>query len=197
MKLYILRHEDRTQDATFFSPLTKIGLDNSIKLIKKLNEIEINIIYSSPFIRTLQTIHPYLKNNNKKVNIEYCLQEIQHPQLIPPKSYTVSLPIYIAESFNYNEKYKSLIEPENNKYPEDERDVMERAKKILKRIMNDNVSKKNNILLVTHQAVCNALLKIASKGMKDVNINYTDRYPKGGITKIWDKDLWIINKINY
>ena len=197
MKLYILRHEDRTQDATFFSPLTKIGLDNSIKLIKKLNEIEIDIIYSSPFIRTLQTIHPYLKNNNKKVNIEYCLQEIQHPQLIPPKSYTVSLPIYIAESFNYNEKYKSLIEPENNKYPEDERDVMERAKKILKRIMNDNVSKKNNILLVTHQAVCNALLKIASKGMKDVNINYTDRYPKGGITKIWDKDLWIINKINY
>ena len=197
MKIYILRHEDRTQDATFFSPLTKIGLENSVKLVNKLNELDIDTVYSSPFIRTLQTIHPYLKDRNKKVNIEYCLQEIQHPQLIPPKSYTVNLPIYIAESFNYNEKYRSLIEPENNKYPEDERDVTERAKKILKRIMNDNVSKKNNILLVTHQAVCNAILKIASKGMKDVKVNYTDRYPKGGVTKIWDKDSWSINKINY
>ena len=33
MKLFILRHEDRTQDATFFSPLTKIGLDNSLNLM--------------------------------------------------------------------------------------------------------------------------------------------------------------------
>uniref|UniRef100_A0A6C0J3E4 Phosphoglycerate mutase n=1 Tax=viral metagenome TaxID=1070528 RepID=A0A6C0J3E4_9ZZZZ len=197
MKIYILRHEDRTQDATFFSPLTKIGLENSVKLVSKLNELDIDTIYSSPFIRTLQTIHPYLKEKNKKVNIEYCLQEIQHPQLIPPKSYTVSLPVYIAESFNYNDKYRSLIEPENNKYPEDERDVTERAKKILKRIMNDNVSKKNNILLVTHQAVCNAILKIACKGMKEVQVNYTDRYPKGGVTEIWDKDSWKINKINY
>ena len=45
MKLYILRHEDRTQDCSFFSPLTKEGLNNSIKLIdilkKKKNKYNI------------------------------------------------------------------------------------------------------------------------------------------------------------
>ena len=38
MRLYILRHEDRTMDASFFSPLTKEGLDNSVKLIDILNK---------------------------------------------------------------------------------------------------------------------------------------------------------------
>lgn len=42
MKLYILRHEDRTQDATFFSPLTKQGLENATKLIKELEKVEIS-----------------------------------------------------------------------------------------------------------------------------------------------------------
>ena len=38
MKIYIIRHEDRTMDLTFFSPLTKTGLDNSVKLIKDLEK---------------------------------------------------------------------------------------------------------------------------------------------------------------
>ena len=45
MKIYVLRHEDRTMDLTFFSPLTKNGLDNSIELIKHLEREKINIIY--------------------------------------------------------------------------------------------------------------------------------------------------------
>ena len=64
MKIYVLRHEDRTMDLTFFSPLTKNGLDNSIELIKHLEREKINIIYSSPYIRTLQTIYPYCKKCN-------------------------------------------------------------------------------------------------------------------------------------
>ena len=47
MKLYILRHEDRTQDATFFAPLTKTGLDNSLKLIAKCDELHIKNIHSN------------------------------------------------------------------------------------------------------------------------------------------------------
>ena len=58
MKIYILRHEDRTMDLTFFSPLTKNGLEKSVKLIDHLEKERINVIYSSPYIRTLQTIYP-------------------------------------------------------------------------------------------------------------------------------------------
>lgn len=197
MKIYILRHEERTLDATMFSPLTKKGLSNAVNLSKILKEHNINLIYSSPYIRTLQTIYPFAKHINKKINIDYSLQEIQHPHIIPQKSYKVNLPIYIAESFNYNNKYKSIIEPENNKYPEDEKDVLTRTKKFLKKLMNENVKTKNNIVLVTHQAVCNSFLKVASKNMKNTKIEFIDKYPKGGLTEIWDSDEWVLNKINY
>ena len=129
MKLYILRHEDRTQDATFFSPLTKDGLENSEKLIELLNELNIDIIYSSPFIRTLQTINPYAKYKNLKINIDYSLAELQHPDLIPPNSYQVTLPKYIAKDFNYSDIYESTITPHDYKYPEDETAMNKRIKK--------------------------------------------------------------------
>ena len=59
MKIYILRHEQRTKDASFFSPLTKKGHENAKNLVDTLKKLNINKIYCSPYIRTLQTIHPY------------------------------------------------------------------------------------------------------------------------------------------
>ena len=71
MKIYLLRHEDRTMDLTFFSPLTKNGLENSVELIKHLEKEKIDTIYSSPYIRTLQTIYPYSKKYNIKPFISF------------------------------------------------------------------------------------------------------------------------------
>lgn len=65
MIIYIIRHEDRTQDATMFSPLTKLGIDNSYKLVEILDNLNIGIIYSSPYIRTLQTIYPFSEKKKK------------------------------------------------------------------------------------------------------------------------------------
>ena len=197
MKLYILRHEDRTQDATMFSPLTAEGLKNSVRLIDILKDLEIDIVYSSPYIRTLQTVHPFVKDRNKKINLEYGLCEIQHPSLIPENSYTVSLPIYIAESFNYNPKYKSTLEPENNKYPENEQDVTARVKKCLSKIMNEHLHTRNNVLIVTHQVVCNAILKIVNKDVNIGAIEYISKYPKGAVSRVWNKDTWDYKKINW
>ena len=75
MKLYILRHEDRTQDCSFFSPLTLVGLNNSKKLAEHLKKENINLIFSSPFIRTLQTVQPYVKETKISINLEYSLSE--------------------------------------------------------------------------------------------------------------------------
>lgn len=197
MKIYILRHEDRTQDATMFSPLTKTGLDNAVELIDTIKDLDINIIYSSPFIRTLQTIYPYAKENNKKINVDYSLSEFQHESIIPKNSYSVRLPEYIAESFNCNNNYKTLFEPENFEYPEDEHKLNKRVKSFLTKLMKENLEKKCNILLVTHQAVCNSILKIATKYIDDVNIEFTYSYPKGKVTKVWDVDEWYFKPINW
>jgi len=136
MKIYILRHENRTQDCSFFSPLTELGLNNSNKLISLLNDLNINIIYSSPFIRTLQTIKPYILYNKKNINIEYGLSEIHHPDIIAKKAVGILLPEYIAKSFNYNCNYVSIINHTDIKYPEKYSDIVIRIKKILYNLIN-------------------------------------------------------------
>jgi broad specificity phosphatase PhoE len=197
MKIYILRHEDRTQDATFFSPLTKDGLKNSKNLVKILRKLQINKIYSSPFIRTLQTINPYCKEFNVKVNLEYSLSEIQHPHIIPEKSYQISLPEYIAEQFNYNPKYKSLFNPRDHIYPEDEKNVQNRVRKFLMELINNRITKQENILLCTHQVVCNSILKMATKSKKDIDIDFDYNYPRGALTLVFDKDEFLFESINW
>jgi broad specificity phosphatase PhoE len=80
MKLILLRHEERFNDVGFFTPLTEKGLLNANLLANKLqmDYNKIDIVFCSPFIRTLQTIYPYCIKNKKKVNIEYALYEYIH-----------------------------------------------------------------------------------------------------------------------
>ncbi len=197
MKIYILRHEDRTMDATFFSPLTKEGMDNSIKLVDSLEECDIDSIYSSPFIRTLQTILPYSKHKNLKINVDNSLAEIQHPHLIPVKSYKITLPEYIAEQFNCNMHYTGCMEASDHMYPEDESNVSKRVKRFITKLVNENLNSKHNIVIVTHQIVCNNLIKRSTKKMKGFDYDITYNYPKGGLTKIFDKDEWVFKPINW
>ena len=55
MKIFILRHEDRTQDATF-SPLTSTGLERSELLVNILKKHKINKIYSSPLLELFKQL---------------------------------------------------------------------------------------------------------------------------------------------
>ena len=66
MKLYILSNEIvNSEDPTFRIPLSEEGKNNSEnKITKILSELEINLIYCSPFIRTLQTILQFKKKKN-------------------------------------------------------------------------------------------------------------------------------------
>ena len=198
MKLYILRHEDSTQDKTFFSPLTKTGLDKSEELIKDLEKLDINIIYSSPFIRALQTIHPFVKKNNKKIKLEYGLSELQCQEIIPKKSYQVRLPEYMCELFNYDSNYTEKITPEEIIYPENQKNIIKRVKDILKHIITVHGSNNDNIILCTHQIICNVIMKIINKhGILKPNDEQMHNYPKGGITLIMDDSHWIFKPINW
>tara|TARA_B100001093_G_C26845475_1_gene1022577 strand:- start:525 stop:1121 length:597 start_codon:yes stop_codon:yes gene_type:complete len=198
MKLYILRHEDRTMDLTFFSPLTKNGLEKSVDLIEKLEKERINQIYSSPYIRTLQTIYPYSKKYNLRPKLDYSITELYQEGNIPKKSYQVTIPEYIADSFNYDKEYKSMIMPNKIEFPESIRNFDNRIKAFLKNIIKNNYEKDNNVLLVTHQGVIDIIMRIISKrnsNLKD-SVNQL-KYPKGALTKILDNTEWKFDKINW
>jgi broad specificity phosphatase PhoE len=197
MKIYILRHEERTIDASFFSPLTKNGLKNSINLIHIIEKLNITTIISSPFIRTLQTILPYSKYRNIKINLEYGLCEILHSNIIPPKSYNVELPDYLCEEFNYNPEYNSLIKSTELEYPEDEKMFENRTKKILKFIIQKYYKTNENILLVTHQGHCKNILQIINKNVSiKPETESIDNYSTGKISLIFDQNKWKYAKLN-
>jgi broad specificity phosphatase PhoE len=201
MKIYILRHEDRTQDCSFFSPLTKTGLENAIKLVEHLKKIPITRIYSSPFIRTLQTIYPYAKESKIKINVEYGLSELHHPDLIARKAVGITLPEYLAESFNYNSEYKTIIKPNEIIYPEKDKNVQVRVKRVLRKIIEENINTQNNIVIVTHQMLCNQILQIVNKASKEfkdkIEPSLLTNYEKGQLTKIFDSEKgWTFSPVN-
>ena len=198
MKIYILRHEDRTMDLTFFSPLTKNGLENSLELVKNLEKEKINSVYSSPYIRTLQTVYPYCKKYNLKPKLDYSITELYQEDNIPKKSYQITLPEYIAESFNYETEYDTLMTPNDIKFPEDITSFNKRVKNFLKNIIKYNYNTDKNILLVTHQGVIDIILHSITKNNKELRAKLAEqKYPKGGLTKIFEDNKWNFNKINW
>jgi len=199
MKIYILRHEDRTKDCTFFSPLTELGLRNAKKLIPILKNININLIFSSPFIRTLQTVHSFLRESNQTVNIEYGLSEIYHQDIIPPESVGLILPEYLAKHYNYNPDYISFIKYNEIKYPENTKDCQNRMIKFIKCIIEKYYKTDLNILIVTHQGPCDTMIKIINKFSKEYRHELSNEiikgYQKGKVTLIFDNG-WTFKKLN-
>jgi broad specificity phosphatase PhoE len=198
MKLYILRHEDRPTDCSFFTPLTEKGLENANKLVSILKELNIDIIYSSPYIRTLQTICPYASEQNINIKLEYGLAEINHPDIIAKKSTNQKLPEYIATLFNYDKSYNSIVKYNDIKYPENIQNVEQRIKQILRQILEKKENEDKNILLVTHQCVCCSIIKIivGSKNYKKIKDIDTEKYGLGKLCLIIDNKSWIITFIN-
>jgi broad specificity phosphatase PhoE len=208
MKIYIIRHEERPADCSFFTPLTKQGLCNAKKLVIDMDKqnIKIDIILSSPFIRTLQTIFPYAINKKLDINLEYGLSEIHHPDCITQIAVGMQLPEYIAQSFNYNNKYESIIKYNEIKYPENIIDVKNRINKILKYLICTYNKTDKSILLVTHQSLCVcALENIIDSLNLDINLDIKNKlkcnlnkrnYNTGKLCLIFDKNQWVFNEIN-
>lgn len=178
MKLILLRHEKRENYPGFFSNLVEDGFKDSIKLVKKLDKLNIDIIYCSPLVRTLQTIHPYCKKNNIKVNLEYALYEYKHNPyfLLEQEMYGVKdiknkdltsiinkkcKPKFKKSDFNYN-----FLESEN--------DLENRLNIFLHFIQNNKKLKNKTVLFVSHKGVINKIKQILN-----FDITMDDEFPKG------------------
>jgi len=169
MKLILLRHEERGYDVGFYSELTYYGIYNSFLLEEKLKNYNIDVIYSSPFIRTLQTIYPYCDKYNKKVNAEYGLYEYQHNIyfLLTEWYYTVNDILDDDLRMIINNNYNSIVNKDDFTILEDEINL---ERRIIKFFDYLNVKHKNDtILLVSHKGVINKIkdLYIKKTGMED------------------------------
>ena len=112
MTLFLLRHEKRFSEPTFFTSLTDEGLKDSELLTKKFNEIKPDIILCSPFLRCIQTIYPYISQSDKKINIEYSLYEFMDNPIFTNKNYKHQ----VSELYNKYPKFKKIINEDYMSY---------------------------------------------------------------------------------
>ena len=77
MKIVILNSADSVASNTYLTTLNTIGFEKADKMVDLLESIKPDIIYSSPFIRALQTIYPFCKNIDSRVLPECSLYPIK------------------------------------------------------------------------------------------------------------------------
>lgn len=196
MKIYLIRHEERVNDASFFAPLTKTGLINSSLLVEDLENLDITKIYSSPTIRCMQTIYPYSKKMFIPINLDYSLLESKSENNFTSYSKNVTLPLYIAETFNYNPDYISLIRTTNINYPETKEEMYKRVTKFLEHIIKIYSNTKENIIFVTHRLLSESIMNFLNE-KSDIKPDYKSmtNYKMGQLTLIYDNKL-TFKKIN-
>ena len=184
MKIYALRHEKRNKSPTFDTDLTQDGFNNANELCDVLESLNIDEIYCSPFKRIIQTIEPYLKKFNKKVNIEYSLYEyINSNEFSESDIRGINSGMYGYEYFNLD--YESFLKHNEIVYPEGKERLNNRMFNFEKLLIDSSVNK--NILIVSHMLPLNTLLKD----------RYENKYPQGGISLIFEDDKKVFNKVNF
>jgi broad specificity phosphatase PhoE len=168
MKIILLRHEERENNFGFYSNLTENGIIKSCDLPKKFKKLNIDLIFSSPFIRTLQTIFLYAEENNKKVNIEYGLYEYLHNPYFLLGNWYYSINDINDNSLLsiVNNNYSSIINKDDFIVLENEFNLSKRIKKFFNNLMYNYNNK--TILIVSHKAVIN---KIKDLFVKKTNLD--------------------------
>lgn len=191
MKIFVMRHCERNlMDCGFESPLLPIGIYNAKNLYSQMNFMNIDTIYSSPFLRTIQTADFYSKIKNIPINIDYSLAEF----LLPIDKYRMKS-IYNYEIPN-SWKNNFIMKTDNmllDKYNinEEINDCINRLYNFLTNIIEEHKYTKKNILLVTHMSIVNVILGLMENNINIETFNMDKPYPMGLIT-----ELNILNKNN-
>lgn len=179
MPIYLLRHEQRfLHNHTYQVTLTKTGLSNAISLADRISKLDITDIYCSPFMRAIQTVHPYSTRSNTKINIENSLLEyLERPDILPNK-YKMVFSDPELEYWNINKSYTSFLSDDyvTNGIVETQEDVMYRAQSFLTYLRT--ICGDKNILLVSHKNT----LRCIWNAMHDDNLSLE----MGEIAKLCD-----------
>ena len=185
--IYTLRHCERNKEDVFFNcSLNELGLENSVKIIKNIEEINPTYIFVSPYKRTIQTILPYCIKNKKKIIIDYSISEYfdnsknnnnndnNIKEFYKHDFYNDFKEYVDYDNSNINNNINLLINENYETFSNRIINFYDKIKNINK--LNEN---KHNILIVSHQAPINRLYMINNN-----NIDLSNFYTMGSIKEL-------------
>lgn len=164
-KILLLRHEQRPDDPSFDTLLTGEGVARSRSIPTKLSSYtdKLSVIYSSPFLRCLETVQPVLeKSLSVPLNPENCLSEwfVSSDQEKGVKGLR-ELTKEEANLYQVNTSYKSLLTPDQVPMEESIPQLDSRVHLFLDHLAESyqNSDSNTTILIVTHQSIIESILK--------------------------------------
>jgi broad specificity phosphatase PhoE len=159
MKFIIIRHGNRFESPLYFTPLTKTGLEQADKLVDILPQVD--IIYSSPFLRTLQTVYPYCIENDKTVNVENAFYESLDSDEFNYYNYkhthTELYKLYPHLASIINTDYKSGLFVCNISSQEIPEKIKNRVFPFIYKLCQKYKNSDTVVLIVTHGTICNVI----------------------------------------
>ena len=121
MPIFFLRHEERDMsDPSFFSPLTPGGRRRAVELIPKLEELQIDHVFCSPFLRCVQTVLPYCWKHGVHVRIDNSLYEYLSAPHFTLADAQTQMPAEMRRALGLQDGYRSIThvdEIEVGEYP--------------------------------------------------------------------------------
>lgn len=188
MKIIILRHVERYESPRYFTPLTINGLIQADKLITDLPD-DIDCIYCSPFLRTIQTIFPYCKQHNKKIKIENSFYERCNSPDFNHHNYRHNIK-ELDQSWGYlssiiDNNYKSKYLSSNIQVNPEDKKIINRIFPFIYKLCKKYKNTDKTFLIVTHKGICNAIKKVFKK-----ETGLRNDFPMGHFEEITIDNSW-------
>ena len=178
--LYLVRHSlcepcASKQEADW--PLTKEGKTQAINLVHNLNKLCIGKIFSSPYKRALDSIEPFAKDNNLKIEVVDGLKE----KLLFDGYLDDYLPSVIKSWDDFHFKYAGA---------ESSKEAQERIIKTITDIASRHTE--GNFILVSHGNIIALLLNYLDKSF---GLNQWEKMNNPDLFKvIWDGESFCWKK---
>ena len=154
--VWIARHGNRldfvnpewfnTATKRYDPPLSEDGLVQATELAQRLKSENINHIFASPFLRTIQTANEVAKVLQLPIKLESGLSEWHNKEWMTEKPETQTRAWLTKKYPLIDWNYNSYLVP---KYPESKKDVFRRTRTTIAKLVS---SFDNDILIVGHGA---------------------------------------------
>ncbi len=163
-------------------PLSAQGFDRAMLLAQELSQIQIDRIYTSPFLRTIQTADPFARLLQLPIRLEWGLCEWLCRDWTFGMPETTPVGDLIRCHPNIDVNYQSLVIP---CYPETYEELDARIITIADKLIQDNCK---NILVIAHKGSVLGIVAVLT-GNQDWR---TYDLPCGGIIKlVGDDGRWL------
>lgn len=123
--LYLIHHGEATSDA-FMAQLTESGAGQAADLSTLLKMLDVQIIYTAPYLRALDTIYPFV--HSRKTHNHFCRVEAHydlHNIVLLPEQRPHGLPLDVVQHYYMNRQSVLGNIPEAENFAEFQRRVLD------------------------------------------------------------------------